>query len=93
MVKFPNPPLKEIKPEHLFSAEDAAKRFQVKVVTIRLWVHRGLIEAVPVVGSGPRLYWLPALAEAEYSTWLHGAYRAWRGGRHPDWRPGQKIAA
>lgn len=93
MVKFPNPPLDEIKPEHLLTTEDAAERFHVQPVTIRLWVHRGLIEAVPLGAGGKALYHLSALAEAEYATWQNGANRTIRGGRHPGWRPGHPVAA
>lgn len=85
--KFPNPPLEDIKEGSLLTVDQAAKHFGIKPVTIRLWVHRGKIEHVPVPGSSPRLYHLGALAMAEQDAWENGANRANRGGRHPDWKP------
>jgi hypothetical protein len=94
MARFPNPPLTEIDAKDLITARDIGQRWRLSAVTIRQWVSRDLIEpAIPGDPHTAALYWLPALAEAEYETWLNGAYRAWRGGRHPDWRPCRKVAA
>jgi hypothetical protein len=92
-VQIPNPPLREIEPEQMISREDAAARWHFDPKTIDLWVKRERIEPLAIGGGGPQMFYLPALAEAEYDSWLNGAYRAWRGGRHPDWRPCRKVAA
>ncbi|PBC80127.1 excisionase family DNA binding protein [Streptomyces sp. TLI_235] len=85
--KFPNPPLEQIRPEHLLTTEQAAAHLGVKKVTIRRWVHDGKIEAVPLGDTGPRLYHLVPLAQAEKDAWDHGAHRPIRGGRRPGWSP------
>jgi hypothetical protein len=91
-IQFPNPPLRDITPNQLITREDAAARWRFDPKTIDLWVKRHRVQPLDI-GPGPQTFYLPALAEAEYDSWLNGAYRAWRGGRHPDWRPCHKVAA
>lgn len=90
--KFPNPPLTEISPKHLVTAEQAADWFGIEPVTIRRWVHTGKVEALPIPG-GPALFYHPVLAQAELDAWENGADREARGGRKPGWRPCQQQAA
>ncbi|MDT0306113.1 hypothetical protein RM780_03935 [Streptomyces sp. DSM 44917] len=69
MVAFPNPEkLVEIdNRSHLVSIFEAARAAGVRPGTIRVWVHRGKVEALPIPGQ--ELFYLPAiLAAAQVPT-------------------------
>ncbi|MFJ5070237.1 hypothetical protein ACIQC7_27890 [Kitasatospora sp. NPDC088556] len=91
MAIYPNPPLDQINPADIADRAGTAEAFGVDEVTIKRWVHLGLVEALPIPG-GPHLYHLPTVALAERHTWQNGADRPARGGRRPGWRPGQAAA-
>ncbi|MFE6500759.1 hypothetical protein [Kitasatospora sp. NPDC057738] len=91
MPVYPNPPLHLIRPDDIADRAGTAAAFGVDEVTIKRWVHLGLVEALPIP-DGPLLYHLPTVARAELSTWRNGADRAIRGGRPPGWRVGQAAA-
>ncbi|MFB7672925.1 hypothetical protein ACFC26_16105 [Kitasatospora purpeofusca] len=91
-VRFPNPPLDQIDPSQVATGAAAAHAYGIEPTTIWRWVHEGLVERLPIAGR-THLYYLPALDQAEYYTWQHGADRPARGGRAPGWRPGQRAAA
>ncbi|MFE7899190.1 hypothetical protein ACFU3E_17005 [Streptomyces sp. NPDC057424] len=78
---FINPPLHEIDPADLMTAREAAVWLQIKPGTIRVWEHRGKLEAVDAGDNGPKLYHRLALAHAEKEAWDNGANRPLRGGR------------
>lgn len=88
LVKYPNPPLDQIKAEDLITAADAAAQFGVNVDTIYAWVARRKVEpAIKSAGRMPALFHFPTLCAAEKDAYRHGADRPNRGGRHPDWKP------
>lgn len=89
--KFPNPPLAELDPKLVMTAEGIADWFGIEPVTIRWWVHIGKVEALPIPG-GPALFYHPVLALAELDAWQNGADRAVRGGRKPGWKPCTQAA-
>ncbi|MFE5582546.1 hypothetical protein [Kitasatospora sp. NPDC056531] len=91
MARYPNPPLASLNPDDIADRAGTAAAFGVDEVTIKRWVHLGLIEALPIPG-GPHLYHLPTVAKAERHCWLNGADRPARGGRRPGWRVGQAAA-
>ncbi|MFB7908128.1 hypothetical protein ACFC1T_16985 [Kitasatospora sp. NPDC056076] len=91
MTRYPNPPLAAINPADIADRAGTAEAFGVDEVTIKRWVHLGLIEALPIPG-GPHLYHLPTVAKAEHHCWLNGADRPARGGRRPGWHVGQVAA-
>jgi excisionase family DNA binding protein len=78
---YANPPLREIDPNDLMTAAEAAEWLQVSPGAIRVWVHRGKLAAVDTGDSGPKLYHRLALAHAEKEAWDNGADRPLRGGR------------
>ncbi|MFE0845281.1 helix-turn-helix domain-containing protein [Streptomyces rochei] len=76
-----NPPLHEIDPADLMTAAEAAEWLHVTPGAIRVWVHRGKLQAVDTGDNGPKLYHRLALAHAEREAWNNGADRPLRGGR------------
>ncbi|MEU1284923.1 hypothetical protein [Kitasatospora sp. NPDC005856] len=88
MVRYPNPPLHQIRPDDLATRAGTAEAFDISESAVKKWTMLGLIEALPIPG-GPHLYHLPTVAKAELATWQNGANRPARGGRRPGWRVGQ----